>query len=401
MNITLLDVTKAKERIQSLVLHTPLMKSFLFSDKEQEVFLKLENVQRTGSFKLRGAYNRLLQLTPEERTRGVIAASAGNHAQGVALSAKELGIHATICMPENTPLTKIRKTQSYGAEVVLEGANFDAAYAYARTIAEKSRVAFIHPFDDVDVIAGQGTIALEILADNPHIDAIVIPIGGGGLASGIAVAAKAINPHIKIIGVEAEGAASFNESFQQSRICTLDSVKTLADGIAVKRPGEATYELLSRYLDALVLVNEDEIKQAIMQLLEHHQILVEGAGAVAVAAFMHGKIEKSYRQVALITSGGNLDLSTLSKIVDYGLMQAKRRISFTVELEERASHLHELMHIFEQYNANIYAVSQSRNHANLKFGYQDTDIVLETNGEGHAKKILQAIKKAGFVLRNA
>lgn len=227
MNITLLDVTKAKERIQSLVLHTPLMKSFLFSDKEQEVFLKLENVQRTGSFKLRGAYNRLLQLTPEERTRGVIAASAGNHAQGVALSAKELGIHATICMPENTPLTKIRKTQSYGAEVVLEGANFDAAYAYARTIAEKSRVAFIHPFDDVDVIAGQGTIALEILADNPHIDAIVIPIGGGGLASGIAVAAKAINPHIKIIGVEAEGAASFNESFQQSRICTLDSVKPL------------------------------------------------------------------------------------------------------------------------------------------------------------------------------
>ncbi|NIZ40838.1 threonine ammonia-lyase [Entomospira entomophila] len=400
MKISLEHIKQAQENIKNITLHTPLVKSHTLSKKETNIYLKLENLQRTGSFKIRGAYNRMLQLSPEEKKRGIIATSAGNHAQGVALSARELDVLATVCMPENTPLTKIRKTESYGAEVVLYGANFDESYTYARTSAEKSHQPFIHPFDDAYVIAGQGTVALEILADNPAIDAIVIPIGGGGLASGMAIAAKAINPHIKIIGVEAEGASCFNESFKQHHICSLDHVKTLADGIAVKRPGEMTYELLSQYLDELILVSEEEIKKAMMMLLEYHQILVEGAGAVAVAAYMHNKISPAYQNVALTVSGGNIDLSTLSKVIDYGLMQEKRRISFTIQLEERAGHLHELMHILEQYNANIYSMTQSRNHVNLQFGYQDTDMVLETNGEKHAQEILSAIRASGFILSN-
>jgi threonine dehydratase len=401
MDITLSDITSAAKRIAPIVLHTPLVKSFLFSNQDQAVYLKLENLQRTGSFKLRGAYNSIAQLSDTQKMRGIIAASAGNHAQGVALSARDLKLEATICMPENTPLTKIRKTESYGAEVMLHGANFDEAYDYARAASDKSQVAFIHPFDDPNVIAGQGTVALEILHDNPDIQAIVVPVGGGGLASGIALAAKALNPNIKIIGVEAQGAACFSESFKQKSIYTLPAVKTLADGIAVRKPGEATYQLLSAHLDELILVTEEEIKKAIMTMMEHHQMMVEGAGAVAVAALMSGRISKQYKNIALVISGGNLDLSTLSKIIDYGLMKEKRRISFTVELEERTGHLHELMHIFERHNANIYSVTQSRNHANLKFGYQDTDIVLEVNGESHANEILKSINKGGFLIHNS
>ena len=395
--ITLNDIKDAKKQLEKAISLTPLMKAPILSkEKNAEIYLKEDNLQITGSFKIRGAFNRVALLDEKRRKNGVVAASAGNHAQGLAFAAKYFDCEATIFMPEATPLTKVLGVKSYGANVVLIGENFDEAYANATKFAKENNKEFIHPFADNAVIAGQGTIALEILEKLEDVEQIIVPIGGGGLIAGVAIAAKSINPNIKITGVVASGAKGMKDSFLAGIPIDSASVKTIADGIAVRDVTPKLLDLILEYVDEVVEVSDNEIANAILFLLEKHKLMVEGAGAVSVAAIMHDKVDISNKKVCAVVSGGNIDVTMLSLIIEKGLVKSYRKMNLIVTLMDKPGSLMKLTEIFTQCSANIIEIDFSRNSLKLEFGEAYVTIALETKGEEHQEQIRENLKQNGY-----
>lgn len=363
---------------------------------ESEIYLKTENLQVTGSFKVRGAYYKISQLSDEEKAHGVIACSAGNHAQGVALAAAHSGIPSLICIPDGAPISKVEATKSYGAQVELVKGVYDDAYNRAVELQKERNLTFIHPFNDPDVIAGQGTIGLELLKQLPDMDAVIVPVGGGGLISGVAFAIKSLNPKCKVYGVQAAGAASMKASLEQNGPHSLTGVSTFADGIAVKCPGDLTYELCSKYVDDVVTVSDDETATAILALIEQQKLITEGAGAVAVAAAMFNKVDVKGKKVACILSGGNIDVTILSKVINRGLMKAGRSTELIIEMIDKPGQLKEVSALIAGLGANVVSVHHDR-------GGEDTDIngcylriAMETRNWAHVEQIEKAISDAGY-----
>ncbi|MBT3280180.1 MAG: threonine ammonia-lyase [Campylobacteraceae bacterium] len=395
--INLENITKARNNIEGVAYNTPLTYAPILSNNlDTSIYLKKENLQLTGSFKLRGAFNKIATLTVEEKSKGVVAASAGNHAQGVGFSAKYFGCDATIVMPEATPLTKVNGVKSHGADVILHGSNYDEAYAFALDYTSKNNKTFVHPFEDDEVICGQGTIALEILEELEDIDMIIIPIGGGGLVSGIAAAIKEIKPEIQIIGVVSSGAKSMKDSYEQKVAIDSISVKTIADGIAVRDTSLKMLDLVIKYVDKIVEVNDQEIASAILFLLEQQKLVVEGAGAVGVAAMMHKKIDISGKKVVSILSGGNIDVTMLSQIIEKGLVKTSRKMNLIVTLIDKPGSLMTLTNIFKENSANIVQIDYDRDSVQLDFGDANVTISLETKGEEHQKLLSEQLIKYGY-----
>ena len=359
--LKLYDFMEARERLGTITVKTKLIHSSVFSDEcGNDVYIKPENLQRTGSFKLRGAYNKIAKLTKEEKSHGVIASSAGNHAQGVALAAQRLGAKAVIVMPKHTPLIKVEATRKYGAEVVLAGEVYDEAYAKAVELQKEHGYTFVHPFDDEGVIEGQGTIALEVLEELPDADVILVPIGGGGLISGVAAAAKLKNPNIKIIGVEPEAAACMKASLAAGKVVSLTSVETVAEGTAVKTPGELTFAFTKKYVDEIITVSEMEIMSALLSLIEKHKLIAEGAGVLSLAALQ--KLSFKHKKVAAIVSGGNIDISTISALIDKALIARGRVFCFSVQLPDKPGQLLAIAKILADLGANV--IHLDHNQAN-------------------------------------
>lgn len=394
-------IEKAYKRIEEVVCRTPFSYAPNLSKMSGfEVYLKKENLQHTGAFKLRGAFNKLSCLMEEGYKGGVVAASAGNHAQGVAFSAQYFGINATIVMPESTPLTKVQGVKEFGAAVMLYGANYDEAYAYAVKFAEENDYTFVHPFADDEVMAGQGTIALEMLEEVEDLDAIVVPVGGGGLISGIACASKTLQGKVKLIGISAEGAPAMKNSYDAKQPLDSLSVRTIADGIAVRDASPVTLKYILDYVDAFKSVSEDEIASAILFLLERQKVLVEGAGAVGVAALMHGKIDlPKGSKVGIVLSGGNIDVTMLSLIIEKGLTKSARKMKLVVTLVDKPGALQVFTKILSDINANIVQIGYDRTSTNLDFGDAHVSVALETKGVEHQELIRQALKKNGFVFK--
>lgn len=392
--VTLKMVQEAQERLKGVAQVTGLAYSNSVSDKAGcQVYLKLENLQRTGSFKLRGAYNKVASLTPEEREKGVIAASAGNHAQGVALAASEYGCQSVICMPKHAPLSKVMATRGYGANVVLYGDFFDEAAAKAEELTKEHGYTFVHPFNDPEVIAGQGTIALEILQQLPDADAIIAPIGGGGLISGLAVAAKSVNPKIKVIGVQTENMPSMKESIEKGHIITYDGKATLADGIAVKTPGDLTYEICKKYLDDIVTVDENEISEAILWLLERGKTVAEGAGAVPTAALMNGRISgMRNKKVVALVSGGNIDVNNIQRVINQGLVKSQRKIFFQTVIPDTPGELVKLLSLIAGTNANVLSITHERSQHGVDMGQTAVSLELETANAKHVEQLIAMLK---------
>ena len=376
---------------------TPCVRSGFFSRHAgRDVWIKYENRQKTGAFKLRGAANTVRQLADEERARGVIATSAGNHAQGVALAARSHGAAATIVMPEATPLTKISATLGYGAEVVLYGNNYDEAYAHTLELVEERGYTFIHPFNDPRVIAGQGTLGLEVLAQCPEVETIVVPIGGGGLIAGIALAVKALRPDVKIIGVEPEGAAGMKRSMEHGRLETLERVDTIADGIAVRRPGELAFEVVQKYVDDIVLVSDQEIAAALMRFLERCKSLAEPAGAAALAALSNGRIPGGKGCTVAMVCGGNIDLTLLSRIIDRGMQQAGRLGRLRVRMMDKPGSLLLLADTIAKCGANVLHIHHDRNHLDIGYNEARVDLTIQTRDWEHLQEVVQGLQGAGF-----
>lgn len=363
-----------------------------------ELYLKTENLQITGSFKVRGSYYKMSKLTEEEKKRGVIACSAGNHAQGVALSAQKNGIKAVICLPDGAPISKIEATKSYGAEVCLVEGVYDDAYNKALSLRDEMGYTFIHPFNDEDVIAGQGTIALEIADQLPDLDAVIVPIGGGGLISGVAYTIKSINPNVKVYGVQAAGAPSMFKSVKDGKIEELTSVSTIADGIAVKKPGDLTYEICSKYVDEIVTVSDDEISAAILALMEQHKLVTEGAGAVAVAAAMYGKIDLSGKKAVCLLSGGNIDVTILSRVIERGLLMSGRTCQLMIELMDKPGQLKNVSRIIADLGGNVISVHHERANPGSDVNGCYLRVVLETRNFEHIEIIKSALVDFGFKL---
>lgn len=395
--LTLDRIYHAAYTLKEAVRKTDLILAPSLSGKNQ-VYLKTENLQMTGSFKLRGAYYKISQLSEDEKARGIIACSAGNHAQGVALAAQKFGIPATICMPDGAPISKVEATRSYGAEICLVKDTYDDAYAKAVELQQEKGYTFIHPFDDEDVIAGQGTIGLEILDQLDDVDAIVVPIGGGGLISGVAAAVKQLKPNCKIYGVQAAGAPSMYESFLAHEKKTLDTVKTFADGIAVKVPGDNTYEMVSKYVDEVITVTEDEIAAAILKLMEKQKLVAEGAGAVSVAAVMFDKIPLQDKKVVCIVSGGNIDVNILNRVITRGLQMSGRRTSLTIALTDKPGQLVGVSSIISQCGANVIAVHHDNSDPNMAITSCFLTVVMETRDHEQAEEIKRELAAAGFEL---
>ncbi len=394
--ISLDAIRQAHERLAPVVRHTPLERSErLTQHMGRDVHLKVESRQRTGSFKIRGAFNMIAKLPDEQKAAGVIAASAGNHAQGVAYAAARAGIPARIVMPEGTPVVKVSETQARGAEVVLQGEDFDEAYQYALDECENGGT-FVHPFEDPDVIAGQGTIALEVLEDAPEVDTFIVPVGGGGLISGIAIAAHALKPDCRIIGVEPEGAAAMSASFEAGRPVTLPSASSIADGVVVRTPGETTFYIARQHLAGLVTVSDAQIAGAMLALMEKHQLVVEGAGALPLAALdviRPGDLGKS---VALIVSGGNVDVNVLARMIDRGLMEAGRIVRLTVTLPDRPGALAALSAVLAAERANILEIVHDRLRSNIDFGEAEVELLLATRGPDHIESILKSLRSHDY-----
>ena len=397
--LNLAKIYKAQERIKDVVVKTPLaLAPYLSELSGCEVFLKKENLQVTGAFKIRGAYNKVASLSSKERACGVIAASAGNHAQGVALSASKFDAKAVIVMPESTPLTKVNGVKHFGAEVILHGANYDEAYAYAKEYSERNSMTFVHPFEDEDVIAGQGTVALEILESCKDLDIIVIPVGGGGLIAGMSEAIKGINPSIKIIGVSASGAPAFKDSFEKKTAVDSTSVRTIADGIAVRDTSSVTLKYALKNVDEMLSVDDEEIASAILYLLEKQKLVVEGAGAVGVAALLHNKISDiKGKRIALVLSGGNMDVTLLSVIIEKGLLKSHRKMKVTVTLVDKPGSLMRFTEILEELNANIVHISYDRTSVSLDYGDANVTVHMETKGEAHQEAISKVLKSEGYL----
>ena len=393
--LTLEKIYKASEVLKEVAGKTDILPaSKIFCDNH--IFLKTENIQSTGSFKVRGAYFKISELTEEEKKRGVIACSAGNHAQGVALAATKHGVKSLICLPEGAPISKIQATKGYGADVCLVKGVYDDAYQKALELKEQYGYTFVHPFDDEDVIAGQGTVALEILEDMPKVDAIVVPIGGGGLISGIAYTIKNLKPKIKVYGVQAEGAPSMYRSVKEGAPITLDEVNTIADGIAVKHPGTLTYELTKKYVDDIFTVSEDEIATAIVTLMERKKMVAEGAGAVSVAAAMFNKLPLKDKNVVCIVSGGNIDVNKLSRVITRGLINSGRRCSLTLRLMDKPGQFSEVARVLAEHGANVISAFHERasTDADINFCYIKLD--LETRDFEHIETIKHALEAEGF-----
>lgn len=395
--ITLADVQGALGRIRQSIYLSPCTLSATFTQLTgNSIYLKLDNLQRTGAFKERGALNKLLTLTPEERGQGVIAASAGNHAQGLAYHAGKRGISAQICMPLTTPLIKVSATRAYGAEVTLHGANYDEACEEAIRRGEQQRLTFIHPFDDDAVIAGQGTLGLEMLQQHPEIDAVVVPIGGGGLIGGIACAIKETNPKVQIVGVQTSRLPSMKAAVTEGRPVTIPAAATIADGIAVRRAGERTLPLVQKYVDQIVTVDEEEIANAILLLLEREKTMAEGAGAAAIAAMVNHKIQISGKKVAVLVCGGNIDVTLLSRIIERGLVKDGRLVRLRVHLPDYPGALHRLTGILADHRANIVETSYDRTYYGVNLGETAIDITMETRGPEQIAELLSALDAAGY-----
>ncbi|HYM78873.1 MAG TPA: threonine ammonia-lyase [Candidatus Dormibacteraeota bacterium] len=395
--IQLFDIHSALSRIRGDIRVSPCIHSETFSGLTNNlIFLKLDNQQRTGAFKERGALNKLLTLTSEERSRGVIAASAGNHAQGVSYHAGQHGIRARIVMPLPTPLTKVSATRAYGAEVVLHGANYDEAYGKAVEQSEQDHLTLIHAFDDDAVIAGQGTLGLEILSQHPDIEVIVSPIGGGGLIGGIACAVKETNSAVKIFGVQSARLPSMKAAVAQGKPVTLESAKTIADGIAVRRAGERTLPLVQKYVDDIVTVEEEEIANAILLLLEREKTLAEGAGAAAIAAVLNRKLPLQGKRIAVLVCGGNIDVTLLARIIERGLVKDGRLVRLRVHLPDYPGALHRLTGILADHRANIVETAYDRAYHGVNLGDTAIDITMETRGPQHITELLAALVTAGY-----
>lgn len=365
-----------------------------------QLYLKTENLQQTGSFKLRGAYYKISQLSDDERSRGVIACSAGNHAQGVALGATHYGIKSLVCMPAGAPISKVEATKGYGAEVCLVPGVYDDAYARALELQKEHGYTFVHPFDDEKVIAGQGTIGLEILEQLPDVEAVIIPIGGGGLISGVAFAVKTLRPDVKVYGVQAAGAPSMVESIAEGKICHLDSVSTIADGIAVKQPGEHTYELCRDYVDGVVTVNDDETAAAILALMEKQKVVAEGAGAVAVAAVMFHKLPVAGKKVVCLVSGGNIDVNTLNRVITRGLSKSGRNYTFIIDLFDKPGQLAGVMNVIASEGGNVISVTHERINSSTEINGCTIRLELETRDAAHIDQIRKALDAAKFHVLN-
>jgi len=392
------DVREARERVRETSRHTPLDYSHTFSEMTgAEVHLKLENFQRTGSFKIRGATNRIETLSAAQREAGVVTASAGNHAQGVALAATRSGVDAKIVMPEHAPISKIKATRGYGAEVVLHGADYNEAAEHAHEIERAEDRTYVHAFDDEMVMAGQGTIGLEIVEDCPEVDTVVVPIGGGGLISGIATAVAAERPEARVVGVQAEGASSVAPSLEKGEIHELDGVDTIADGIATRRVGDRTFEVIRERVDEVVTVSDPEIAMAITYLLERSKTLVEGAGAVSLAALLSGAIDHEDGEVIVpALCGGNIDLNTLTTVVMRGLVETGRYLKIRTVLADRPGSLESLLEIVADMRANIYAVRHDRTSREVGMSDTEIELDLETRGPDHVEELLAAIREAGY-----
>ncbi|MDL2258036.1 threonine ammonia-lyase [Eubacteriales bacterium OttesenSCG-928-K08] len=397
MPVAIENIKAAQKRIEPYVRRTDITKITL--PKEGELFLKLENLQYTGAYKVRGAFNCVLQLTPEQRQAGVLAASAGNHAQGVARAARELGLNCTIVMPAGAPLSKIAATKHYGAEVILFGATYDDACRHALQLAEETGKTFIHPFDDERIICGQGTLGLEILEQCPA-GQVIVPIGGGGLASGIATAIKAVDPTVRVIGVEPQNAASMSASVSAGRIITLPSANTIADGIAVKTPGELTYPLCSDILDEIVTVDEGDIANAILYLLEKGKIVSEGAGAASVAAVLSGRVQLlEDRPTVALLSGGNIDVTMISRIIDKGLIRSGRKITISTQMNDKPGQLVRLLDLISGTGANIVGVRHDRTNAQMNITESSVIVELETRDRQHIFEIRSMLEDMGYRLK--
>jgi len=396
--LDLKSIEKAYERVSDVVHRTPFSYAPILSQLcGYEVYLKKENLQRTGAFKLRGAFNKIASLIEAGDRGGVVAASAGNHAQGVAFSAKHFGIEATIIMPESTPLTKVMGVKEFGANVILHGSNYDEAYAYAVTYGEENNYSFVHPFTDDEVMSGQGTVTLEMFEEIADLDALVVPVGGGGLISGMSVASKALNPECKIIGISSAGAPAMKTSYDAKTAIDTTSVRTIADGIAVRDTSPITLEYILNNVDVFETVGEDEIASAILFLLEKQKVLVEGAGAVGVAALLHGKIDlPKGSKIGVVLSGGNIDVTMLSLIIEKGLMKSARKMKLLITLIDKPGALQSLTEILTHTGANIVQIGYDRTSIDLEFGDAHVSVSLETKGVEHQAQIRAQLKEGGF-----
>ena len=385
----------AREKLSKVLLKTSLIHSPIFSKESgNEVFIKPENLQKTGSFKIRGAYNKITNLSDEEKKKGVIASSAGNHAQGVAYGAKESGIKAVIVMPKSTPLIKVESTKQYGAEVILHGDVYDDAFKKAKELEEKKGYVFVHPFDDKDVIYGQGTITLEILEELPETDIILVPIGGGGLISGIACAAKILKPEIKIIGVEPDGAASAYEAIKEDKVIELKEANTIADGTAVKKIGNTTFEYIKKYVDEIITVSDYELMEAFLLLVEKHKIIAENSGILSLAALK--KLKEKNKKVVSVVSGGNIDVLMISSMINKGLIRRDRIFNFSVNIPDKPGELAKVVDLIAQQGANVVKLEHNQFKNLSRFKDIELQITVETNGSEHIQKLTQAFEEKGY-----
>ena len=391
------QIISAREKMKGIVHQTPLDFSQTFTDmSHNEVYLKLENLQKTGSFKVRGSINKLTSLSKEELSKGVIAASAGNHAQGVAYSSKMLNIPCTIVMPKGAPLSKIQATKNYGAEIVLEGDVFDDALAHAMELSEKQGFTLVHTFDDDEIIAGQGTIGLEILEQLPDVDAIICPVGGGGLIAGIAVAVKEKNPNVAIYGVEASACPSMAQSLLEKKPITVPSSPTVADGIAVKKPGVRNLEIVEKYVDDLVTVDELEMIRTMFLLLERNKLLVEGSGASSLAALLYEKLNIKGKKVVALLSGGNVDVNFISRIIERGMVEAGRYARFSIIIVDKPGELQRVLTKITEADANILSIHHTRMGRNIYPGYTEIEFAVETKGHEHILDLQKALTAKGY-----
>ena len=386
---------EAKKRVDEVIIPTPLIYSEAFSKEcKNQVYIKPENLQRTGAFKIRGAYNKIVKMDDEAKAKGLIASSAGNHAQGVAYAASKLGVKATIVMPKHTPLIKVEATEAHGAEVVLAGEVYDEAYQKACDLQKEHGYTFVHPFNDEDVIEGQGTIALEILEELPEADIILVPIGGGGLISGIACAAKQIKPTIKIIGVEPEGAASALAAINEDQVVALKEANTIADGTAVKEIGDMTFDYIKEYVDGIITVSDYELMDAFLLLVEKHKLIAENSGILSLAALK--KLNEKNKKVVSLISGGNIDVLTISSMINKGLIARGRVFTFTVQLLDKPGELEYVSHVLAQCNANVIGVEHNQFKNFARFSEVELRVTCETNGEKHIQRIIDTFAKEGY-----
>ena len=392
---TIADVYRADKNLSGVVKKTKLIASEFFSEiSGNEIFIKPENMQHTGAFKLRGAYNKISQLTDEEKSKGVITSSAGNHAQGVAFAAQKLGVKAVICMPATTPILKVEATKNFGAEVILHGDGFDDAYKHSLELQKKFGYIYVHPFNDREVILGQGTTALEIINELKDVDAILVPIGGGGFASGVSLATKLVSPQVKVIGVEPENAACMKAAIDANKIISLKSADTVADGCAVKTAGSLTFEFCKKYLDEIITVNEMEIMSALLSLIEKHKLIAEGAGVLSLAAL--NKLNFKNKKVVAIVSGGNIDISTLSGLIDKALIARGRIFYFTVQLADKPGELLNIAKILSDENANVVKLDHNQALVTNSFKKVLLGVTVETHNHEHIERIISALNKKGY-----